>query len=171
MANMTASALYPGGRSRALLLLLLCLLLPSLPAWATDKLPGVVRIFKVFDGEHFIGRTRSRSIRMRLDGVQAPALSHPEGLAAKQVLEKMISGRRVGIVVTGPSDDQPLPVRVTYLNKDINVEMIRSGYAWVWPRGALSSTDLMSAEAQAREAGRGVWADPAVVSPWLRLRD
>lgn len=168
---MTASAPYPLWRSGAPLLLLLCMLLTSLPAGATENLPEVVRVFKVFDGEHFIGRTRSRSIRMRLDGVQAPALSHPEGLAAKQVLEKMISGRRVGIVVTGPPDDQYLPVRITFRDKDINVEMIRSGYAWVWPRGEASAPDLMAAEAQARETGKGVWADPAAVAPWLRLRD
>ena len=76
----------------------------------------------------------------------------------------MIASKRVGIRPTGPVRDQLLPVRVTYLDKDINTEMIRSGYAWVWPRDAAAPADLM-------EAGKGVWAEPATLAPWSRLRD
>lgn len=150
---------------------LLLLLLVSWPATSAENEPAVIRVFKVFDGESFIGRTRNRSIRMRLDGVQAPAIAYPEGLAAKHILEKMISSKRVGVTPTGPVLDQLLPVRVTFLHKDINIEMVLSGYAWVWPRGDASAADLMNAEEQAREAGKGVWANPAAVAPWVRLRD
>ena len=71
------------------LLPLLLLLFISWPVTAAENEPQVIRVFKVFDGESFIGRTRYRSIRLRLDGVQAPAVAHREGLAAKHILEKM----------------------------------------------------------------------------------
>ncbi len=131
----------------------------------------VVRVFKVFDGDSFIGRTRYRSIRMHLDGVKSAPLRFREGLAAKQVLEKMIASKRVNIRPMGPVEALQLPVRVRYLDKDINLEMVRSGYVWVWPRDGEGHADLMAAEQQAREAGKGVWADPAAVAPWIRLVD
>lgn len=153
------------------LLPLLLLLFLSFPATAADDGPTVARVFKAFNGHSFLGRTRYHSMRVRLDGVQSAALKYQQGLAAKKVLEKMMLGQRVQVHAVGPEQDEFIPSRIRFLDKDINAEMIRTGYAWVWPRDDNAHPELMAIEQQARDAGKGVWADPAAVAPWTTLSD
>jgi endonuclease YncB( thermonuclease family) len=130
-----------------------------------------VRVFKVFDGSSLLARTRYRSLRLSLDGVQAPATDQVVGQASKTVLEKMILSKRVEYQPVGAAVDGVQPARIRYLDKDINAEMVRSGYAWVWPRDSGRYPELLRIEAQAQRDGRGVWADGLTLAPWERWAD
>ena len=48
----------------------------------------------------------------------------------------------------------------------VNVEMVRRGFAWWFRTYAKKSADLATAETEAKNAGRGLWADKAPVPPW-----
>jgi micrococcal nuclease len=47
----------------------------------------------------------------------------------------------------------------------VNAEMARQGYVWVY-RKYSEDPGLLSVEAEARNAKKGLWADPIPVPPW-----
>ncbi|WP_407699771.1 thermonuclease family protein [Stieleria sedimenti] len=46
------------------------------------------------------------------------------------------------------------------------VFLVAAGLAWYYTQYALDDTELANAECKAREAERGLWADPRHVAPW-----
>ena len=56
--------------------------------------------------------------------------------------------------------------RVFVGSHDVNAEMVRRGFAWWYRTYAKKAVDLASAETEAKNAGRGLWADKAPVPPW-----
>jgi endonuclease YncB( thermonuclease family) len=48
--------------------------------------------------------------------------------------------------------------------RDINREMVADGWAWAFT-GFADDEDLMAAESAARQARRGLWAEPNPVPP------
>lgn len=53
-----------------------------------------------------------------------------------------------------------------YVGKDhVNRSMVRDGFAWHFKRYNMDQK-LAYAEVEAREAGRGLWADKEPVPPW-----
>ena len=151
-------------RSILLSLLLLC----GSPVAFPDEAGEVVRVFKVFDGSRFLARTRYHSLRLSLDGVRAPAVADVEGQMSKKILEQMVLSKRVEYTPLGEPIDGVQPARVRWLDKDINLEMIRAGYAWVWPRDSGRHPDLLAAEQQARDEKRGLWAEITPLPPWQK---
>jgi|SRR6185295_3215348 len=49
---------------------------------------------------------------------------------------------------------------------NINHEMVKDGWCWWYRKYALGETILEGLEKDAREAKRGLWADPQPVPPW-----
>ena len=48
---------------------------------------------------------------------------------------------------------------------DANAEQVRRGMAWVYDR-YVTDRALYAVQTEARDAGRGLWADPDAVPPW-----
>lgn len=55
---------------------------------------------------------------------------------------------------------------VTVNGVPVNQEMVRRGMAWWYREYAKSDVQLAKAEAEAKNAKRGLWADKAPVPPW-----
>jgi endonuclease YncB( thermonuclease family) len=102
--------------------------------------------------------------KVRLIGIDAPEKAQAFGSRAKEALSELVFGKTV---------------RVTWKAKDVygrtlgdvyageawvNRLMVERGMAWAYKP---STTKLLrAAEAGAREARRGLWADKAPVAPW-----
>ncbi len=50
--------------------------------------------------------------------------------------------------------------------QQVEVAMVRLGFAWHYVKYAPRNTDLAGAELVARKARRGLWSDAAPVPPW-----
>lgn len=147
-------------RLLTMLLGLLLLLPPS--AHAGDELR--VKVFRVFDGDGLLVRTRSHSERVRLAGIDAPELQQPGGAFSQKVLENMVGGRRVVIEVVGENAAGESLVRMQLAKYDIALEMVKAGAAWAGPD---ASPELRAAETGARAEGKGIWGAPtAPIPPW-----
>ena len=48
---------------------------------------------------------------------------------------------------------------------DVNRELVAQGFAWVY-RKYSKDAELLELEAEARENGLGLWADPNPIPPW-----
>jgi micrococcal nuclease len=55
--------------------------------------------------------------------------------------------------------------RVYVDGPDVIAVLVRGGYAWVY-RKYSQDEELLKLEAQAKEKGLGLWADPNPIPPW-----
>ena len=127
----------------------------------TGKVVGVTNgdTIKILSGQE--------QIKIRLYGVDTPERKQPFGQAAKRKISAILTssvtveekdvdrwGRTVGIVYASTGSN-------------INEEMVKSGYAWVYRKycRAAFCSDWLSLEASARENKIGLWKESAV-PPW-----
>jgi len=129
------------------------------------------RVEAVNDGDTVTCRDASaRGVRIRLVGIDAPELDQPGGPAARAALASKVAGR--GVRVEGDARDKHgrLLGRLWLDGRDLNREMVAEGWAWAFT-GFADDDELAAAEAAARRARRGLWADPHPMAParWREL--
>ncbi len=125
------------------------------------------RVTRVVDGDTLdLLDAANRQHRIRLHGIDTPESGQPYGRAATRALADRVAGEGVGVDVKD-TDRYGRTVGVVYLGGDnINTALVKAGYAWWYRKYAPFSDELRVAEAEARKAGRGLWADPNPVPPW-----
>jgi endonuclease YncB( thermonuclease family) len=101
--------------------------------------------------------------KIRLVGIDAPELDQPHGRVSRDALRGKIGG---GVRVESQGRDQHgrLLGRLFVGDRDINLEMVADGHAWAFT-GFSRDGPFDAAEASARSAARGLWANPAAISP------
>lgn len=107
-------------------------------------------------------------IKVRLYGIDAPELSQAYGPEAAKALREMTTGRNLRISITD-TDRYGRKVAVIFADDIcVNQEMVVAGYAWVYRQDCklASCAKWIQYEAQALEAGRGLWADEQAIPPW-----
>lgn len=129
-------------------------------------------VVKVSDGDSFIIKSQGKKIRVRMYGIDAPELKQKYGKDSKRYLEDMILGKKVELKVLYEDKYRRKIARVYYKNKEINIEMLRSGHAWFYEYHAKKEKDYRRAYEEARKERRGVWKDKNPENPReFRLRN
>jgi endonuclease YncB( thermonuclease family) len=142
---------------------LLCLLcVPSL-AYAGFTGPVV----SVLDGDTIEVLHNTYPERVRLSGIVCPEKDQPYGHKAKQAASALVFGRDV-ILQTHGQDKYNRTMADVLLRDGTNVnhEMVKQGWCWWYRKYAPRDTVLEGLEKDAREAKRGLWADPQPMPPW-----
>lgn len=160
--------------------------------WASD--PGVApysrqaTLARVVDGDTAVLRLESGiEVKVRLWGIDAPETRQDFGRQAKDYLALRLRGRALTVKSIGRrcSRDTGLCALPNTLDRygrelaviwtgdaDVNRDMISTGHAWAYRYG--SSADYRSAQDDARDARRGLWASnpESIVEPyvWRKLR-
>lgn len=120
----------------------------------------------VSDGDTFYMVIDGQPTRMRLAQIDAPEKAQPFGRRAEQSLRELI-GKREVIATWTQVDRYGRPiVEVGADGVNVNAEQVRRGFAWVYRRYA-TDRRLFDLQAEARSSGRGLWADPNAVEPWV----
>lgn len=147
--------------ARVLLLLATLLLLAS----ATLALEG--QVVAVADGDTLTILDGSKQQhRVRLSEIDAPEKGQPFGTRAKQALSDLCFGR-VAEVRDTSADRYGRVVGAVYCDgRTANAELVRQGFAWVYVQYARRGSELFDMERDARDAKRGLWADPNPLPPW-----
>jgi endonuclease YncB( thermonuclease family) len=157
-----------------LMMMLLLALLPDLApradAAARDGaalvLPG--RVVGVIDGDTLDVRLASGVLRVRLHGIDAPERGQPWGDAARRALSSLAFGRDVELEPIEQDRYDRQVARVWLDGRELNVELLRSGHAWVYRRYA-DNPRYCELEAAARESRQGLWGlsqPDGRVAPW-----
>lgn len=141
---------------RRVLFVLFALLLLFLAAGNADE-PAALR---VHDGDTFA----LADAKYRIWGVDAPELDQPWGIAAREVLRQLLASGEISTVRKGKSWNRTV-VQCSAGEKDVALELLKMGLAWYLPKFAPRRQDYREAEAEAREAKRGLWSDKAPVAP------
>lgn len=139
--------------------------------------PRVVEgeVSRVFDGDTVTLTTREGTkLRVRLYGIDAPEVRHeemagqPYGKAAKEALSELALGRSVTVEIVDIDVHRRMVGIVRRSGVDINLEMVRSGYAWAYRRYLSSpyASRYLDAEKEARGKRLGLWKDANPDPPW-----
>ena len=136
----------------------------SRPEWFVTR--GTVR--HISDGDTF---TLSNGERVRLIEIDAPEIMGGQGDLARKSLAalKKLVGRKVVRLERGPRTRDKYDRLLAYVFVEaspgaaelfVNAELVRLGHARakIWEGPGARWEAVLAAEAEAREAGRGMWA-------------
>ena len=164
-----------------ILLITLLLLLFTVSAYATE-VTLVGKVMKVTDGNTIVIRlTKEKSSFIcRLYGIDAPETpqytskgtrkkpGQPYGEEATITLKRMILEQTVEVTLIGPKKHNGAICRIEKDGIDVNLEMVRLGYAWAYKQHLKQphSFYYIGAERDAREQRLGLWQDKNPTPPW-----
>jgi endonuclease YncB( thermonuclease family) len=140
------------------------------PACLANTITG--RVIGVSDGDTITVLDKSNQQHIvRLAGIDAPEKSQPHGQRAKENLAKLVYGKQV--ILDGRKRDryQRLVAKVNVGIIDINLEQVKSGFAWHYKEYAKEQSKLdrdnyANAHDSARQRGMGLWSDRSAIAPW-----
>ena len=144
----------------------------------TDEGQITLHISRVIDGDTFEGRpdnggnpgvnpwmVQLTKIVVRISGIDAPERGQYYGDVATVHLQCLISGKAVGLKMK-QKDAYGRWIATAYLDgADIGAEMLKEGLAWHYKEHD-SNPLYAQLEAEAKQAGLGLWSDDRAVPPW-----
>jgi micrococcal nuclease len=102
-----------------------------------------------------------------LNGIDCPEKGQAYGKRAKQAVSELVFGKDVTLQTHG-LDKYARTIADMLLPDGTNVNhtLVKDGWCWWYRKYAPGDMVLEQLEADAREAKRGLWADPQPVPPW-----
>jgi endonuclease YncB( thermonuclease family) len=146
--------------------LTLALVLAAAAALPAGEFAG--QVVGVQDGDTLTVREEGgQALRIRLWGIDAPERGQAFSNVAKKHLSDLAFGKRVRVLAR-TQDRYGRTVAVIMLpdGRNVNEAMVKDGYAWWFRKYAPYDSTLEKLEREAKESGRGLWADPHAVPPW-----
>ena len=124
------------------------------------------RVVRVADGDTItVLDTANAHHKIRFHGIDAPEKGQAFGKAAGKFLAGLVAGRDVRVEYTKCDRYGRILGTVFCDGRDINLEMLKAGYAWHY-KYYDSNPEYAAAESAARIARRGLWQDPHPVNPY-----
>ena len=122
-------------------------------------------VVSVYDGDTITVRT-DETIKIRINGIDAPELKQPFGQASKQAMSSLVFGKKVTIKPDKKELYGRTIARVEVDGRDVSVQMVETGMAHWYQQYAKRDTELQSAQTKAKSAKLGVWSVPNAIAPW-----
>ncbi len=120
----------------------------------------------VSDGDTITVRSARQTVKVRLAAIDCPEKRQAFGARAKQFTSEQVFGQTVTVI---PVDVDRYGRLVGEVILDdgpsLNRELVAVGLAW-WYRKYSDDQDIAQLEDDARQAKRGLWADPDAIPPW-----
>lgn len=109
--------------------------------------------------------------RVRLQGIDAPESRQAFGSKSKQHLSDLTFDKPVAVEYEKKDQYGRTLGKVLAGGRDVNLEQVRAGMAWHYKHYQKDQSPedrrlYAAAEMEAREARRGLWADPDPTPPW-----
>lgn len=140
--------------------------------------PGLYAVTKVVDGDTLTIKIDGKSQSVRLIGIDAPETKHPKkavmcfGREASAKLNDLVGGKNVKLEADPSQGDQDMYKRLLrYVvledGTNVNKQLIAEGYAheYTYRTPYSSQASFKTAERDAREQKKGLWADTACANP------
>ena len=156
--------------------LVLSIVLLAAPAWAdfkagvdADNRAAVFTgpVVRVLEGDTFEVLHNDHPEHIRLNGIDCPEKGQPFGLFAEHTAADLVFRKQVTFMTHG-LDEYGRTIGDVILpdGMNLNQELVRRGLCWWYRKTAPEDRVLEGLENKAREARKGVWADPQSVPPW-----
>ena len=129
----------------------------------------MAKVVSVTDGDTIkVFNADLGQVKIRLYGIDTPEKAQPFGKAAGKYLASLIAGATVEVEsVTKVRYGRTVGI-VWDSEANINQEMVRSGYAWVYQRYCDRSfcEYWLALENEAKTGKIGLWQEPNPIPPW-----
>lgn len=123
------------------------------------------KITHVSDGDTATILANNKEVIIRLDGIDAPEGNQTKGEESTKKLRELIMDKEVAVLYS-EQDKYGRTIGRIYVGEVwVNLEMIKSGYAWHYKQYSKDET-LAKAEEEARKEKIGIWADTNPMAPW-----
>jgi len=125
------------------------------------------KVIAIIDGDTYdILIPGNKTIRVRMEGIDAPEKGMPFYQKSKKHLSDLCFHKQVKIKITGV-DNYKRFLAYSYLEdgKELSHEMIRAGFAWHFKRYN-SDCNLSELELDAKKQRKGLWMDENPMAPW-----
>lgn len=125
----------------------------------------VGKVTKVSDGDTvWVTDKKGAREKIRLNGIDAPESKQPFGKESTKMLATKIAGKEVKVDYDGRDMYGRILGTIYYKDKDVNLEMVAEGGAWVY----YTNKDPAYLEAlnAAKEAKKGLWKDANALNPY-----
>jgi micrococcal nuclease len=138
------------------LLILVSLLLFS----SCNSVPTAARVTRVIDGDTIVVQG---GYHIRYIGIDTPEIGEPFYQEAKDYNRELVGGKKVRLEKDVTDKDKyDRLLRYVYAGDVfVNAELVREGYAYVYPESLFPDIKyydlLKEAETEAREAEKGIW--------------
>jgi endonuclease YncB( thermonuclease family)/predicted aspartyl protease len=125
------------------------------------------KVISIIDGDTYdILVEGNKTIRIRMEGIDAPEKGMPFYQVSKNHLGKLCFNKIVKVHITG-ADEYNRYIGFTYLEDgtELSHKMIEAGYAWHFKKYN-SDSDLSGLEIKARNSKSGLWVVDNQLPPW-----
>ena len=125
------------------------------------------QVVSILDGDTLEVLHSQHPERIRLSGIDCPEKVQAYGQKAKQAASALVFGKEVTVQTHG-KDKYTRTIGDVILPDGTNVNhaLVKDGWCWWYRKYAPGDTALEGLEHEAREARKGLWADPHPVPPW-----
>lgn len=130
------------------------------------------QVVRVADGDTVTLRDAvAKTHRIRLAGIDAPEQAQAHGRESREHLAQLVAGREVEVRYRKVDDYGRLVGTLWLDGRDLNLAQLQAGWAWHYrhyqdEQPPAERLAYAQAEAQARQAGLGLWQDAAPTPPW-----
>lgn len=134
-----------------------------------DTLCG--RVEHVCDGDTLIVRSSWHRFKVRLAGLDAPEIEQKGGVESRDALLHLLGPRKVCIQIIDRDHWGRYVAFVSVGETSVNLEMVRMGQAYAYRQyffnlSAAQCHSFNAAEAEAKNAKRGIWSRADREPPW-----
>ena len=150
----------------------LCLISLCISAFANKITVSSKQSVEVIDGDTIkISNLYDKTLKVRLSGIDAPELNQKYGEESANHLRHLLKDGDFVIWSTGRDRYGRLLGIIKVKNVDVNLLMIKNGYAWAYRRYLSSlprekGPQYLTAELNARDLKLGIWVQRRPTSPW-----
>lgn len=121
----------------------------------------------MIDGDTIEVLNGHHSDRIRLSGIDCPEKGQVYSKKAKQAASALVFGKQVTLQTHGKDKyGRTLADVLLTDGTNVNQELVKEGWCWWYRKYAPGNTVLEELEKPAREAKKGLWADPQPMAPW-----
>ena len=137
--------------------------------WPLTAHAWVAKVVSVTDGDTIkVYNAEKGQVKIRLYGIDSPEKGQPYGQVAGKYLASLIAGSIVDIESVDTDRYGRTVGIVSDSEKNINQEMVRAGYAWVYRKYCDKEfCDFwLALEKDAKAIKMGLWQEPNPIPPW-----
>jgi len=123
------------------------------------------KVIGIIDGDTFDILVDGVTIRVRMNGIDAPEKKQDYYTQSKKALSDLSFGKTAIIVEHGHDRYRRLIADLFVNNQNINYKMVELGMAWHFKKYS-SDVQLAELENLARERKKGLWTMQSPMAPW-----
>ncbi len=136
------------------------------PVLAREPFWGSVK--KIIDGDSLLIGSGTRTIEIRLYGVDSPEYNQPFSGGAKDLVRRSVGDKKILVRPVYYDSYKRLVALVEYDGQTLNGVLVEAGFAWVYPHYCRKNIcrSWQQMEDSARAKKKGLWSAVRPIPPW-----